>query len=451
MHHLEQIEQELIATRCFEYVRIGYDRRKIELLPRCRIGGGRAWLEQTWHLLEHDGQPLLVIAGEEGITCTLRCHDDDTWRGRWLAHERMPVELSPALPQESTVASPDHFPEREPIDVVYTWVNGADPIWQQTRRRYQDQASPHLPGQLAGHLYRDNDELRFSLRSLAAFAPWVRQVYLITNGQVPSWLDTAQPGLTVVSHEAIFPDRRHLPTFNSHAIELHLHRIPNLSRHYLYMNDDVLLGRALMLSDFLDRNGIQRIYLESWLVPTNPWQVSVIDRAYAYTQFLLDARLGRAAKRSGRQAIAHTPQMYDRDLMAEVQQLWTGQVTQTSAHRFRSPDDVALRILYYYYALECEEHRAHHLTQTLYGHSSDYFFLRLRNRVPEAVELLDDLLFQRPKFICLNDEFDDSEEAEIIRQRLGDVLQEYYPQPSRFERQPAPEKSPESASGKVGS
>jgi hypothetical protein len=347
----------------------------------------------------------------------------------------MPVEILPALSQETTVASPDHFTE-EPIDVVYTWVNGADPVWQETRRRYATQASPHLPDQVATHLYRDNDELRFSLRSLAAFTPWVRQVYLVTNGQVPSWLDTTQPGLTVIPHEAIFPDRRYLPTFNSHAIELHLHRIPNLSRHYLYLNDDVLLGRPVTLSDFLERDGIQRLYLEPWPIPTNAWQGSAIDRAYAYTQSLLDTQL---ARRSGRQAIAHTPQMYDRDLMTEVQQVWAEQVIQTSAHRFRSPGDVALRVLYYYYALECKEHRVRHATQTLYGHSSDYFFLRLQKRVPEQIELLDDLLFQRPKFICLNDELDDSEEAGIIRQRLRDVLQEYYPLPSRFERQPAPD------------
>ena len=37
--------------------------------------------------------------------------------------------------------------------------------------------------------YRDNNELRYSLRSLAKFAPWIRHVYIVTNGQIPYWLD----------------------------------------------------------------------------------------------------------------------------------------------------------------------------------------------------------------------------------------------------------------------
>jgi hypothetical protein len=40
------------------------------------------------------------------------------------------------------------------------------------------------------HIFKDNEELRYSLRSIEAFAPWVRQIFLVTNGQVPSWINT---------------------------------------------------------------------------------------------------------------------------------------------------------------------------------------------------------------------------------------------------------------------
>ncbi len=36
--------------------------------------------------------------------------------------------------------------------------------------------------------FRDSNELRFSLRSLERFAPWVRRVYLVTDNQIPKWL-----------------------------------------------------------------------------------------------------------------------------------------------------------------------------------------------------------------------------------------------------------------------
>lgn len=32
--------------------------------------------------------------------------------------------------------------------------------------------------------FRDNDELRFSIRSVEQFAPWLRHIYIVTNGQV---------------------------------------------------------------------------------------------------------------------------------------------------------------------------------------------------------------------------------------------------------------------------
>lgn len=68
-------------------------------------------------------------------------------------------------------------------------------------------------------------ELRYSLRSLERYAPWVRHVYLVTNGQIPYWLDLENPRLTVVTHDQIFPNLSHLPTFSSPAIESHIHRL----------------------------------------------------------------------------------------------------------------------------------------------------------------------------------------------------------------------------------
>uniref|UniRef100_A0A1I8IZL4 Stealth_CR2 domain-containing protein n=1 Tax=Macrostomum lignano TaxID=282301 RepID=A0A1I8IZL4_9PLAT len=53
-------------------------------------------------------------------------------------------------------------------------------------------------------------------------------VYLVTNGQVPNWLNLTNPRLTLITHEEIFPNKSHLPTFNAPAIESHLHRIPLL-------------------------------------------------------------------------------------------------------------------------------------------------------------------------------------------------------------------------------
>ncbi|XP_012264034.2 N-acetylglucosamine-1-phosphotransferase subunits alpha/beta isoform X2 [Athalia rosae] len=124
-----------------------------------------------------------------------------------------------------------------PIDVVYTWVNGSDPTF-----------------------------LHSLQKSLEMYAPWVRHVYIVTNGQIPSWLDMDNPRLTLITHEDIFLDHKDLPTFSSPAIESHIHRIPGLSDKFLYFNDDVLLGAEIWPEDFVTKAGGQKVYL-AWWVP----------------------------------------------------------------------------------------------------------------------------------------------------------------------------------------
>jgi hypothetical protein len=118
----------------------------------------------------------------------------------------------------------------------------------------------------ASSRFVDNEELRYSLRSVIKYAPWVRHIYIVTNGQVPYWLDTMHPRITVVQHSEIFLNSSHLPTFSSPAIEVHLHRIPGLASRFIYLNDDVMFGAPVLPSDFWTIDHGQRIYL-AWPVP----------------------------------------------------------------------------------------------------------------------------------------------------------------------------------------
>ena len=102
------------------------------------------------------------------------------------------------------------------IDAVYTWVDGQEP----TTRKALEQTLQKLPPSEADidtavYRFRDSDELRYSLRSLQAHAPWINHVFVVSNGQIPRWMDSSQTGVTLVEHDEIFPDRDCLPTFNS--------------------------------------------------------------------------------------------------------------------------------------------------------------------------------------------------------------------------------------------
>eukprot|EP01064_Diplonema_japonicum_P009987 TRINITY_DN17370_c0_g1_i1.p1 TRINITY_DN17370_c0_g1~~TRINITY_DN17370_c0_g1_i1.p1 ORF type:complete len:1079 (+),score=253.70 TRINITY_DN17370_c0_g1_i1:51-3287(+) len=160
---------------------------------------------------------------------------------------------------------------QEPIDVVYTWVNGSDP-WMKKNVHYfknellVDDNSTFDETKTSASRFQDNQEMRYSFRSLVRNAGWVRHIYVVTNGQIPSWLNIDNPKITIVPHHQIYPNVSHVPVFASPSIECHLHRIPGLSRRFIYMNDDVFFGRPIHPEDFYSNVDGHRIYL-SWPVP----------------------------------------------------------------------------------------------------------------------------------------------------------------------------------------
>lgn len=92
-----------------------------------------------------------------------------------------------------------------PIDVVYTWVDGDDPQWRAAKDRVLAELGREPLAAADGSArFRDRDELRYSVRSIDMYAPWVRNIYVVTAGQTPTWLDTDHPRIHVVDHRELF-------------------------------------------------------------------------------------------------------------------------------------------------------------------------------------------------------------------------------------------------------
>lgn len=158
------------------------------------------------------------------------------------------------------VANPYDFP----IDLVYTWVDGNDPVWQAKKAYWQKQYAPDDEYAISPARWRDRDELKYSLRSVEQYMPWVNNIYIVTDNQVPAWLNINHPKIKIVDHSEIFPAEA-LPVFNSIAIESRLAYIPDLSEHFIYSNDDFLpqliylltFSLPLTVNRFFIRNCIQ--------------------------------------------------------------------------------------------------------------------------------------------------------------------------------------------------
>lgn len=131
------------------------------------------------------------------------------------------------------------------IDFVIIWVDGNDPEWIREKNRY----TPDATSKSSINLYRDWSNLQYWFRGVEKFAPWVRKIHFVTWGHVPEWLNLSHPKLNLVRHEDYIP-RRYLPTFSSHSIELNLHRIEELSEHFVFFNDDIFIIDHVEPSDF---------------------------------------------------------------------------------------------------------------------------------------------------------------------------------------------------------
>lgn len=144
--------------------------------------------------------------------------------------------------------------DKVPVDVVYTWM--PQPSKAEFRTILRDCPDLHE----GWSRVRDLDQLRFSLRLLDQNIPWVRQVFLITDGSAPSWLNTSK--VKVIDQYDLIPqNRKHIvsPIHNSQQVETYMHRIPGLAEHFIYFNDDMFVGRPLA-REFFFKDGKPVLY-----------------------------------------------------------------------------------------------------------------------------------------------------------------------------------------------
>lgn len=309
-----------------------------------------------------------------------------------------------------------------PIDVVYTWVDGADPAWQERFARARAEAAglDFHPQALADNRYESRDELRYSLRSLELYAPWVRHVYLVTDRQTPTWLADGQDRVTVVDHRDIYTDPSVLPVFNSSAIISQLHHIEGLSEHYLYLNDDMLFGRDVAPEDFWLGSGIAKVFPAYLTRPFGPAHVG--DEPHVNItkniRTVMEASLGRSVST----AIRHTPYPQLRSVNDEMEERFATELGRTAGQRFRHHTDIAQDQLFHYYA----QATGRAVPATI---SYDYVNVGLA----ESVVRLRRLLAARNRSVfCLNDAPEPGVEP-MPAEQVHAFLSAYYPVPASFE------------------
>lgn len=401
------------------------------LLPDLRRGRTpELWLE-PWPLL--DGAASLVGGCGTAVQFWETGPDGDlhpTLPSRWA--ERVPADAATAqllvdgvdvrtLP---LMAGPTVEDCDFPVDVVYTWVDGSDPDWDATRRRrlaVLARVDPALAERRASGpaRYADRDELRHSLRSIDLFAPWVRTIHVVTDGQVPAWLDVDHPRIRLVDHREILPADA-LPTYNSQAIETALHRIPDLAEHLLYLNDDMFLGRPTRPERWFGPAGTTAVFAS----PTPVGLPRPDDAPYLLSSATNRALLQAAFGRTTTATLAHTPAPLRRSVLAEVAERYAEAVDRTAHTPFRSPTDVSM-------TSSLAQHHGLLTGTAAWGHT-EFAFVSLG--APNLRWQLAQLARRRHDCFCLGDAHDYALPVGRVERLLADFLAAYLPIPAPWER-----------------
>ncbi|AZZ51226.1 Stealth-like protein [Rathayibacter sp. PhB93] len=308
------------------------------------------------------------------------------------------------------------------VDIVFSWVDGTDLEFQ--RARAARMASYVVgEGDDAPARFRQIDELKYALRSVYMYAPWVRHIYIVTDSPRPRWLDE-HPDVTLVRSEDHFRDLSVLPTHNSHAVESQLHRIPGLAEHFLYSNDDMFFGRPVDPSIFFSPGGITKFIEATTRIGMGDSNASRsgFENAARVNRRLLRERFGAMTTRH----LEHAATPLRKSVMAELETEFEPEFTATAASRFRSASDVSVtNSLYHYYALMTgravvqENASVKYVDTTMHQGLKDMKKL-LKNRGVD--------------FFCLNDGSFPEISAEVRTRAVIDFLEEYYPIPAPWER-----------------
>ena len=226
------------------------------------------------------------------------------------------------------------------MDLVYLWCDDTDTNWSELRKK-------HLPKEkldkqvVCKGRFVQNDELKYSLRSVEKYMPWVNNIYIVSACKMPQWLNVNHPKIKTISEKSLMG--KYNPVFNSNAIETFLADIEGLSENFIYMNDDNLLAAPIKPQDLIDEDGkiICRMIYSKNSERLTPYCHTIINM-----QKISAEKFGYECSYYPH----HNLDVYNKTAFKQCNKMCAELVEQTRNNRFRTAQDWQ-RVLISYYML----------------------------------------------------------------------------------------------------
>ncbi|MES5429090.1 stealth family protein [Enterococcus gallinarum] len=326
------------------------------------------------------------------------------------------------------------------IDFVVTWVDGSDEKWQEEKKFFLSKKNKNFLNDESR--YRDFNFFKFWFRSVEKYAPWVNKIFLITAGHTPEWLNLYSEKLVVISHREYIPDK-YLPTFNSNVIELNLHRIDQLSEHFVLFNDDVYLNNPVQPSDFFLKGLPREIAVYSLISPVDEFSmimlnnIRIINKNFSkyrniknHPRKIFNLRYGPKLFNTIYTLITRSYTGYYEQhitssmLKSTFTEVWEKEyetMEETSLHRFREMTDVN-QWLIKYWNIETDKFEPQNINFGKAYSMNDYTGIKKC------------LFNSSKKIICINDTSLINHDSEKVSDRVSDFLMKKFPDKSIFEK-----------------
>ena len=308
------------------------------------------------------------------------------------------------------------------IDLVYLWVDGNDPKWIEKKNHFTEMIHDNTEANCKGR-YVNNDELKYSLRSAEKYAPWLRKIFIVTDEQMPPWLDTNDPKIKIIDHKEIMPIDI-LPCFNASVIEYFLYKIPDLSEHFLFSNDDMFFSAVVSPDFFFTKDGFPVIRLKRKPFGKLHYWIKYLRKKGPGTYRNIIAKASSLVERKYKKYYSgiphHNIDAYKKSDYKEVmEKIFVDEVMNSMKNRTRKKGDMH-RSAVSYYALAIEHAKMKYVNNSealrIHAHKKDFMRIYLR---------------YKPTLFCVND---DQRTIDDDRERIKPFLDILFPEKSRFEK-----------------
>ena len=295
------------------------------------------------------------------------------------------------------------------ISIVYTWVDGSDKEYRNLRDSYSyNDVKKGLSSR-----DRNNNELKYSLRSIKKYMPWHKgKIFIVTPGMIPNWLSNSS-NIILINQNDIIPQNL-IPTFNTNVIEFFLHKIPGLTEYFIHMNDDFFFCKSINPDDFftIGKNDIKiNFFMNNNIIPHGHDQVGKINKIWLSsvynTKGFLDLKYGEKK----RNFLDHAPYIYHKKIFEIVHTDFYEQIS--TLNKFRHKLDIVPPFI----LINATIQKNIVPYEIKYNQSK---LITLKNK--DSIQLINNIINDKYFMVCINDEHNNDEISKEMQLSLENIF-----------------------------